>query len=626
MDPNLTRYTAVESDEESSLLSSKTCGSDELELPGANSYEAFFKTPQNAIDGRNNNDDDSDTIGNLDSDSDTSLGSHAGDLNSRPAIERTKDITAAWSSKTLMTAYIFMWLIFFVEGLLSGTTTMLVPYITSDFALHSFTPTVNILSSVVGGVTNLTLVKVLDVFGRPHGLLLCLLVAMVGFILMAASRGITSFAVAHVFQTGGNTGIQYCLSVLVADSSSLRNRGLLQALVTSPNMITCWLAGHVASSFLEGPGWRWMFLTNLVLVPLVTIPLLVLLFRADSTRAIRSGSPTHQVEGDGDRLKEQLARRISLKRFMYYMRHFDSIGVALLLVGLGLVLLALNLSPLHGPGSLRVITALVLGLAVMGAFAVWEKRYATVSFMPFSLLRDRTIVGACVLSAVLFMSYWSWNSFFSSYLQVVHDLSVSTANIVVQLYTVCSVLSAMLIGVLIRETGRFKQLCLYFGVAISAIGTILMMQFCKAHQPVGYIIFCQTLISIAAGTVMICSEVAILAAAGSRQSSAVCLAVLGLFANLGGAIGLTVSSSIWQSVFPARLRDYLPDDRLGDLNKIIADISTQLSYPVQSATRIAIQHAYSDAQVFMLTFSAVAWVIGLLAVLSWKDINVMDSD
>jgi MFS family permease len=88
---------------------------------------------------------------------------------------------------------------------------------------HSLTPTVGILSSVIGGVTNLTLAKVLDVFGRPQGFLLCIILATSGLIMMAACNNVEAYAAAQVFYTLGNNGLQYSLSIFVADTSSLRN-------------------------------------------------------------------------------------------------------------------------------------------------------------------------------------------------------------------------------------------------------------------------------------------------------------------------------------------------------------------------------------------------------------------
>lgn len=136
------------------------------------------------------------------------------------------------------------------------------------------------------------------------------------------------------------------------------------------------------------------------------------------------------------------------------------------------------------------------------------------------------------------------------------------------------------------------------------------------------IVLCQIAISAAAGIVMACDEIAILAAA-SQQHTAVCLAVLGLFGNIGGALGLTVASALWQEVFPQKLKEYLPPEDLPRLENIYANISTQLSFPVGSETRTAIQHAYGDSQMRLLIIGTLAWVAGFIGVLFWRNINVI---
>lgn len=171
---------------------------------------------------------------NLEPDSDNSSIS----ANAQPGVQHMEAVTIVWSITALIIAYVMIWIFYFVEGMLSGTTASLNPYITSAFAEHSLTPTVGILSSVIGGVTNLTLAKVLDVFGRPQGYLLCLFLATVGLIMMAACNNVEAYAAAQVFYTIGNNGLQYSLGAFVADTSSLRNRGLMQAFVDSPNLIT----------------------------------------------------------------------------------------------------------------------------------------------------------------------------------------------------------------------------------------------------------------------------------------------------------------------------------------------------------------------------------------------------
>ena len=96
-----------------------------------------------------------------------------------------------------------------------------------------------------------------------------------------------------------------------------------------------------------------------------------------------------------------------------------------------------------------------------------------------------------------------------------------------------------------------------------------------------------------------------------------------MFGNIGAAIGLTIATAIWQDILPKRLAEYLPAEELPNLPLIYADITTQLLYPVGSPTRIAIQHAYGDAQMRMLIAGTAVWVVGLGAVVVWRDIKVI---
>ncbi|KAL8722331.1 MAG: hypothetical protein Q9225_001179 [Loekoesia sp. 1 TL-2023] len=530
----------------------------------------------------------------------------------QPGVQKIEAVTVAWTTSALIFAYVMIWLTYFVEGMLSGTTTALTPYVTSAFAQHSLTPTVGILSSVIGGVTNLTLAKILDVFGRPQGYLFCISIATVGLIMMAACSNVEAYAAAQVFYTVGNNGLQYSLSVFVADTSSLRNRGLMQAFASSPNLITCWLAGPISSGYLKGPGWRWCFGTFTILIPAITLPLFGLLVY-NYYRAKKQGF-----------VPKRESQRTAWQSFLYYCREFDAVGLILLSGGVALFLLPFNLYTLQAKGwhSALIICLLVFGIVLMIIFAIWERFFAPVTFIPFSLLLDRTVFGACILSATLFISYNCWNSYFSSFLQVVNDLSVTHASYVVQTYAVGTVLCSLAVGLLIHYTGRYKPVCLYFGIPLSILGMGLLINFRQPDGYIGYIVMCQIFISFGAGTIIICDEIAIMAAA-SHQHIAVVLAVLGMFGNIGGAIGLTVAAAIWQGVLPKKLAEYLPASELPNLPLIYEDITTQLSYAVGSPARIAIQHAYGDAQKMMLIAGTAVWAVGLVAVVIWRDIRII---
>jgi len=77
-------------------------------------------------------------------------------------------------------------------------------------------------------------------------------------------------------------------------------------------------------------------------------------------------------------------------------------------------------------------------------------------------------------------------------------------------------------------------------------------------------------------------------------------------------------------VFPERLGRYLPAEAQGDLLTIYGSITTQLSYPKGTPTRIAIERAYGDAQRYMLIAATTILILGIGSVAVWKDYNVKD--
>ncbi|PVH89957.1 MFS general substrate transporter [Cadophora sp. DSE1049] len=525
------------------------------------------------------------------------------DTTFQSGVQNIEAVTVAWSKTWLVVAYALIWLIYFIQGVIATTVGSLLPYVTSAFALHSLTPTVGIISTVVGGVTNLSIAKVLDIFGRPQGFLFSVILAVIGLIMSAACNSVEAYAASQVFYTVGINGIGYSLSVFVADTTSLRHRGLMQAFATSPNLITCWL----------GAGWRWAFGMFAIVVPVFTLPLFGL-FQYQYVKAKNEGI-----------IKKRDSGRTNWQSVTYYVREFDAVGLFLISAGAAFFLLPFNIyfQQAKGWGSALIICFLVFGILLLVAFGIWEKFFAPVSFIPWDILRDRTVLGACLLSFTLFISNSCWALYFSSVLQVVNGLSITDASYVVQIQTVGSVLTALAGGGIISWTGRYRPISLYFGVPVSILGLGLLIYFRKADQGIGYIVMCQIFMSFASGILIICDEIAIMAAASKQQFFAVSIAVLGLFGSFGSAIGLTISSVIWQNILPNKLAQYLPAEDLPNLIMIYADITTQLTYPIGSPTRLAIQHTYGDAQRSLLIAATTVWVLAVLAVLMWRDIKVI---
>ncbi|KAF2453695.1 major facilitator superfamily domain-containing protein [Lineolata rhizophorae] len=526
------------------------------------------------------------------------------------AIQATATV---WTTTALIIAYIMIFIIYFVDSMQQNVTAALNPYVTSSFALHSLTAATNIMSNIIGGLFKLPLAKILDIWGRPQGYFAMIVVLTVGIVMMAGCNNVETYAAAQVFYWVGYNGLGYSLSIFIADTSSLKNRALMFAYSNSPYIATVWIGGPIAESVLGGAGWRWGFGIFAIVTPAVTLPLWGLL-AWNHNKAKKLGIIHRRNSG-----------RTFLQSVKYYAIEFDLFGLILIAGGLALFLLPFSLYTYQGEGwrAPMIICMIIFGGLLLIGFGLWEKYWAPKTFLPYDLLTDRTVLGACILSGVLFVAWYIWNAYFSSFLQVVNDLSVTEASYVTRIYTIGSCFWAVVVGLLIRWSGRFKWLALYFGVPLTILGVGLMIHFRQPNTDIGYIVMCQLFIALSGGTLVICEQMAAMAVV-SHQYVAVILAFEGMFSSVGGAIGSSISAAIWTGVFPDRLARYLPADEMANLAMIYADLETQLSYPVGSPTRDAIQQAYGDAQKYMLIAATAVLSLIIPSVIVWRDIQVKD--
>lgn len=115
-----------------------------------------------------------------------------------------------------------------------GTEGALTPFVISDFRGHSQAPAVFIMSGIIGGIFYLPLAKILNIIGLPAGYMLCIILTSLGLVLMTACTSVQMYAAAQVFFWVGIQGLAFCLSIFIADTSSLKNRALMFAYSTSP--------------------------------------------------------------------------------------------------------------------------------------------------------------------------------------------------------------------------------------------------------------------------------------------------------------------------------------------------------------------------------------------------------
>jgi len=154
--------------------------------------------------------------------------------------------------------------------------------------------------------------RVLDVRGRAEGFAVMAFFATLGLIIMACSHNLPTFCAAYVFYTIGFGGMTYCVDVITADVSQLRNRALAYAFTSSPYIITAFAGAKASDTFLNHSGWRWGFGCFSIIFPIVAAPLYFLL-KFNLRKAVQQGTLVRESSG-----------RSFLQNIWHYSIEFDS--------------------------------------------------------------------------------------------------------------------------------------------------------------------------------------------------------------------------------------------------------------------------------------------------------------
>lgn len=506
-----------------------------------------------------------------------------------------------------------MWLIAFVLAFASGCVNTLTPYVTSAFQEHSLTALTGVISSIIAGIWKLPYAKIMNIWGRPQALCIGVAATTLGLIMMAGCNNVKTYCAAQVFYYLGYNSIDFSITVFIADTSKLKNRGFFIGYAASPWLITTWVYGYAVDSIVapDGMGFRWGFGVFTIVVPIVCAPLIALFF-LNEAKARKQG--LIEPQPDSGTLSQKA---------LYYAKEFDAVGLLVLATGLALFLLSFNIYSYQANEwrSPLIICFIIFGGLLIVAFGLWEKYLAPVTFVPWHLLKNRTVIFTYTMAASLYTGWYIWDSYFYSLLIVLFNQSVVHATYISNIYTMGSCFICLVYGVALRYYGRLKWYSLFWGVPLTILGVGLMIKFRQPDVDIGYIVMCQLFIALGGG-VLVTSEQTTLMAVSKQQDFPALLACESMVIAIGSAVGSTIAGAIWTGVFPARLKANLPASAMDNFALIYGQLTTQSSYPWGSPTRDAINLSYAQTQRYMLIAATCIYSITLVSVALWKDVDV----
>ncbi|KAJ6013393.1 Siderochrome iron transporter 2 [Penicillium herquei] len=526
--------------------------------------------------------------------------------------QKAEAAALVWSRPVVFMIYAWIWVCFFMLALHSSIGSNLINYVFSDFSMAPQVSTSYILATIIGGVLKLPLAKTLQLWGRAEALLFSTTIYVIGMIILAASNGATTFAAGYVLYWIGYYCIYLILDIFVADTSGMRSRAFAFAFASTPFICTAFTGPLAATSIRENSGWRWGYGMFCIIQPFVFCPLAIV-FKFYERKAIRMGVWDRRLSG-----------RTKLQSIIHYIHEFDVIGAFLLMAAWVLFLLPFSLAQ-YGHAqykSASFIAMLITGVFMLFVFVAWEKWGARTHFVRYELLRQPTIIGACACSAIIYFSFYLWDQYFFNFVLITYNLNSTLTGYVNQIYNIGSCAWSPVLGLLIWWCRRFKYICLFFGAPLMILGSGLMIYFRGTDHAIGYLVMSQIFIAVAGGTMVIGEDMAVMAS-GGREGTPIMLALIGLFSNLGGALGYAVCAAIYNNVFVEALRDHLPDDLKANATQIYTGgIALQSTYPVGSPLRDAVVYAWSYSQKMNCIASTCLLVLLIPAVAMWKNYDV----
>ena len=307
---------------------------------------------------------------------------------------------------------------------------------------------------------------------------------------------------------------------------------------------------------VSAAGWRWIFLVNLPVGAVVVVAALRVL-PADRPRTSsresgrvepRSGEAVggeprsgETVGGEprGGESRRGAPRRG--KRHRQGLRGFDLGGAVSVTASATLLAYAVAQAGASGWGSARTVLLLCGSAALAGYFVLHEARVAADPLLPLSLLRNRALTAANLVSALLSSAMFAVFYATTLYMQQVLHYSALRTGLAYVPFGLSILVAASVAPALVALAG--VRAASVAGSLVCAAGLVLLERVSPGGQLLGAVIVPTVVVGLGAGVVIVPTSVAAMSGVAAARHG-VASALLNVSRQLGGALGLAVIAAV----------------------------------------------------------------------------------
>ncbi|WP_405096879.1 MDR family MFS transporter [Micromonospora sp. NBC_01412] len=430
--------------------------------------------------------------------------------------------------------------------------------------------------------------KLADLFNKKTLVQVAIVVFLVGSVVAGFSQSAGQLIAARAFQGIGVGGLQALVQVAIAAMIPPRERGRYNG----------YLGGVMAVATVGGPllgglivdtswlGWRWCFFVG---VPVAAIALVLLQMT----------------------LRLPTVRRENVK--------IDYLGASLIAAGVSVLLIWISFVDSSFAWVSWQSGAMVGGSILLLGLATWVESRAAEPVVPLSIVRQRTTALAILGSLAVGMAMFGGAVFLGQYFQIGRGYSPTEAGLLTIPMMAGVLGSSIIAGRMITNSGKLKPY-IVFGSVVLVIG-FGMLGTIDHETSLVLVGAAMLIVGIGVGMTMQNLVLAVQNTVSLKDIGAASSTVA-FFRSLGGTIGVSVLGA----VLARRVSDQVTHDLTaagipasgsggGSLNLEV------LPEPVANIIRAA----YGDATGHIFLISAAIAVVGIIAALLLKPVNLRTS-
>ncbi|KAI8610874.1 major facilitator superfamily domain-containing protein [Chytriomyces sp. MP71] len=371
--------------------------------------------------------------------------------------------------------------------------------------------------------------KFADLFGRKATFLMAVAIFELGSVICAVSTSMAILIAGRAVAGIGGGGIMSLCLIMLSDIVSIQDRGKYQGFIGGTYSFASVVGPLIGGVFVDRLTWRWCFWINL---PIGFLTFAIVLF------LLKLPSP----EGN----------------FNEKLRRVDFVGITLLTIAIVLLLVPLQL----GGGEWAwnawyTIVSFITSIAFFAIFAVYEGRIDDANaIVPYSIFSNSSVpallfiaicVGGCLFPAMYYVAL---------FFQVVQGATATVAGVKSVPLILGVVIVSVSSGLFVSKTGQYKIL-FFIGPVVMCLGIVLLSTLNQNSTDVMNV-FYLFIMGMGVGPLNSIGVVAIQSSVDSSKI-AVATAVQRTCQQLGGALGVSIIGTIFNSILTSSITTGAPD-------------------------------------------------------------------